>query len=183
MRTLFFVIGVTLLFVNSQAQVSNPVIPDFLEYRNISPHRVGSWISSIAVPQTSDPEFKYTYYIGSRNGGVWKTTNNGTTFVPVFDSVGVGSIGAVAVSDSNPDIVWVGTGESYNARSSHAGRGVFRSLDGGENWSFCGLEDTHHISAVIIHPENPDIVLIAAMGHLFTPNINRGVFRTVDGGM
>ncbi len=183
MRNLFLLIALTFLWVNSQAQVANPVIPDFLEYRNISPYRVGSWISSIAVPQTKDPDYKYTYYLGSRNGGVWKTTNNGTTFMPIFDSVGVGSIGAVAVSNSNPEIVWVGTGESYNARSSHAGRGVFKSLDGGASWSFCGLEDTHHISAVIIHPENPDIVFIAAMGHLFTPNMVRGIFKTVDGGI
>jgi photosystem II stability/assembly factor-like uncharacterized protein len=183
MRSLFFVIALTFLLVNSQAQIVDPLIPDFLEYRNISPHRVGSWISSIAVPQTKNQDYKYTYYIGSRNGGVWKTTNNGTTFKPVFDSVGVGSIGAVAVSKSDPEIVWVGTGESYNARSSHAGKGVFKSLDGGLNWSFCGLEDTHHISAVIIHPENPDIVLIASMGHLFTPNTERGVFKTKDGGV
>ena len=183
MRTLFFVIVLKLLMVNSQAQVANPVIPDFLKYRNISPHRVGSWISSIAVPPTENRDYKYTYYIGSRNGGVWKTTNDGTTFKPIFDSVGVASIGAVAVSNSNPEIVWVGTGESYNARSSHAGRGVFKSNDGGLNWAFCGLEDTHHISAVIIHPEDPDIVFIAAMGHLFTPNMDRGVFKTVDGGL
>jgi photosystem II stability/assembly factor-like uncharacterized protein len=183
MRTLLLIIAPLLFLVNSQAQVKNPGIPDFLEYRNISPHRVGSWISSIAVPLTNNPEYKYTYYIGSRNGGVWKTTNNGTTFEPVFDSVGVSSIGAVAVSNTDPEIVWVGTGESYNARSSHAGRGVFKSTDGGLNWSFRGLKDTHHISAVIIHSENPDIVFIASMGHLFTPNKDRGVFKTVDGGI
>lgn len=162
-------------------QQANP-IPDFLEYRNLGPHRAGSWLSSLAVPDTNDPSQKYTYYVGSRNGGVWKTVNNGTTFYPVFDSVQVGSIGAVAVSKSNPEIVWVGTGESYNARSSHAGKGVYKSMNGGKTWEHCGLDDTHHISAVIIHPDNPEVVFIAAMGHLFTPNEQRGVFLTRDGG-
>ena len=182
MRILFLFVFLLIFFVSSQAQEKAPTIPDFLEYRNIAPHRVGSWISSIAVPETKDPGYKYTYYVGSRNGGVWKTTNNGTTFNPVFDSVGIGSIGAVTVSKSNPEIVWVGTGESYNARSSHSGKGVFKSIDGGLTWSFCGLEDTQHISSVIIHPEDPDIVLIASMGHLFSPNQDRGVFKTTNGG-
>lgn len=173
-----------LLFVQvfSQAQESVYPIPDFLEYRNFAPHRAGSWISSIAVPETKNPKYKYTYYIGSRNGGVWKTNNNGTTFFPVFDSVGIGSIGSVAVSKSNPDIVWVGTGEAYNARSSHAGKGVFKSIDAGQTWLFCGLEDTQHISAIIIHPDDPETVFVAAMGHLFTSNEQRGVFKTNDGG-
>jgi photosystem II stability/assembly factor-like uncharacterized protein len=182
MRTLLSIIFLSFFFTYSQSQEKNPTIPDFLEYRNISPHRVGSWITSIAVPETKDPNYKYTYYIGTRNGGVWKTTNNGTTFNAIFDSVGVGSIGAITISKSDPEIVWVGTGESYNARSSHAGRGAYKSIDGGETWSFCGLEDTHHISAVIVHPENPDIVFIASMGHLFTPNKDRGVFKTTNGG-
>jgi hypothetical protein len=182
MRTLLSIIFLSFFFTYSQSQEKNPTIPDFLEYRNISPHRVGSWITSIAVPETKDPNYKYTYYIGTRNGGVWKTTNNGTTFNAIFDSVGVGSIGAITISKSDPEIVWVGTGESYNARSSHAGRGAYKSIDGGKTWSFCGLEDTHHISAVIVHPENPDIVFIASMGHLFTPNKDRGVFKTTNGG-
>jgi len=182
MRILFSIIILSFFYANSQSQEKKPSIPDFLEYRNIAPHRVGSWISSIAVPETKDPNYKYTYYVGSRNGGVWKTINNGTTFYPVFDSVGVGSIGAIAISKSDPEIVWVGTGESYNARSSHKGSGIYKSIDGGTTWSFCGLEDTHHISTVIIHPEDPDIVLIASMGHLFTANKDRGVFKTKDGG-
>lgn len=174
----------TLVIYNleTQAQSTTYSIPDFLQYRNFGPHRVGSWISSIAVSETDDPEYKYTYYIGSRNGGVWKTINNGTTFFPVFDSVRIGSIGAVAVSLSNPDIVWVGTGESYNARSSHAGKGVFKSTNGGKSWELCGLEDTHHISTLIIHPDDPEKVFVAAMGHLFTPNEQRGIFKTKDGG-
>jgi len=113
---------------------------------------------------------------------VWKTENNGTSFFPVFDSTGVSSMGAIAVSSSNHEIVWVGTGEAYNARSSHAGNGVYKSLDGGKSWQHMGLEDSHHISTVIIHPKNPDVVWVASMGHLFTPNKMRGVFKSTDGG-
>jgi len=176
----FFILVLSASFVTAQNTLFE--IPEFLEYRNFSPHRAGSWLTSIVVPHTDKKEYKYIYYIGSRNGGVWKTVNNGTTFVQVFDSVGVGSIGAVAVSSSDPDIVWVGTGEAYSARSSHAGKGVYKSQDGGQSWKFYGLADTHHISTVIIHPEDPDIVFIAAMGHLFTPNEARGVYKSKNGG-
>lgn len=165
--------------------IAQNAVPDFnslLEYRNMGPHRTGAWISSLAVPQTSDTAFKNTYYVAGRYGGVWKTVNAGTTFFPVFDQVGVSSIGAVAVSSTDPNQVWVGSGEAYNARSSHAGNGVYKSTDGGENWESLGLEDTQHISTLIIHPENPNIAWVAAMGHLFTPNKMRGVFKTSDGG-
>ena len=176
----------TLLFLavisTSNAQSINQDNLKTLEYRNLGPHRTGAWISSIAIPQTKDLDYKYTYYVAGRYGGVWKTINNGTTFFQVFDSVGVSSIGAVAVSASNPNQVWVGTGEAYNARSTHAGNGVFKSINGGNSWEFLGLEDTHHISTLIIHPTNPDIVWVAAMGHLFTSNKQRGVFKTTDGG-
>lgn len=155
---------------------------DVLEYRNLGPHRTGAWISAIAKPQTNEPAYKYTYYVAGRYGGVWKTINNGTTFFPVFDAVGVSSIGAVAVSSTHPDHVWVGTGEAYNARSTHAGEGVFKSLDGGKTWQNMGLKDSHHISTLIIHPTNPNIVWLASMGHLFSPNKERGVFKTIDGG-
>ncbi len=171
-----------LIFINANAQVITEDDLNVLEYRNLGPHRTGAWISSIAIPQTNNLDFKYTYYVAGRYGGVWKTINNGTTFFPVFDNVGVSSIGAVAVSSSDPKQVWVGTGEAYGARSTHKGEGVFKSLDGGESWEFLGLEDTHHISTLIIHPTNPNIVWVAAMGHLFTPNNERGVFKTTDGG-
>jgi photosystem II stability/assembly factor-like uncharacterized protein len=120
--------------------------------------------------------------VGTRNGGVWKTTNNGVTFEPVFDGQRRLSIGDVAVAPSNPDIVWVGTGEAYCARSSNSGDGVYKSLDGGRTWENMGLRDSHHIARVIIHPANPDIVYVAAMGHLFSDNAERGVFKTSDGG-
>ncbi|MCF8366490.1 MAG: hypothetical protein K9H16_11950, partial [Bacteroidales bacterium] len=173
---LFFI----LLWGGLQAQ--QKMLTKTLSYRALGPYRAGSWISAIAGPDTKNPDFKYTWYVAARNGGIWKTENNGTSFFPVFDSSGVSSIGAIAVSHSNPEIVWVGTGEAYNARSSHAGNGVYKSENGGLTWQNMGLEDSQHISTILIHPENPDLVWVASMGHLFTPNEMRGVFKSSDGG-
>ena len=153
-----------------------------LEYRNMAPHKAGSWISCIAVPETGDPHYRYTYYLGARNGGVWKTINNGTRYFQVFDQTGESSIGAIAISKSDPEQIWVGTGESYSARLSHPGNGVYFSPDGGESWQHKALNESHHISDIVIHPENPQIVLVASMGHLFSPNSERGIFKTTDGG-
>src|SRR5690606_8647384 len=111
-----------------------------------------------------------------------KTVNNGTTFEAVFDDVGPQTIGAVAVAPSNANVVWVGTGESYLARYTYAGNGVYRSEDGGGTWRHMGLGDTHHIARILVHPTDPGIVYVAAMGHLHGPNAERGVFRTSDGG-
>ncbi len=151
-------------------------------YRNLGPFRAGSWVTSIAVPTVPARDHLYTFYVGTRNGGVWKTVNAGTTFEPVFDDQPKLSIGDVAVAPTDANIVWVGTGEAYCARSSHAGDGVYKSTDAGKTWTNMGLRDSHHIARIVIHPKNPDIVYMAVMGHLFTPNAERGVFRTVDGG-
>ena len=175
-----FLIFVTGFFNYSPAQQID--LGNLLEYRNLGPHRVGAWISAIAVPATDDDTYKYTYYVSGRYGGVWKTVNNGTTFFQVFDSVGISSIGAIAVATTDPETVYVGTGESYSARSTHAGHGVYKSVNGGKTWESVGLEDTHHISTVLIHPEDKDIVWVAAMGHLFSSNEERGVFKSTDGG-
>ncbi len=153
-----------------------------LAWRNLGPFRAGGWATDVAVPDTPAKAHLYTFYVGTRNGGVWKTTNNGTTFDPVFDQQSALSIGAVAVAPSNPSIVWVGTGEAYNARSSYSGNGIYKSLDAGKTWTHMGLADSHHIARILIHPANPEIVYVAAMGHLFSRNDERGVFKTVDGG-
>ena len=152
------------------------------EYRNFSPHRVGSWISDIAVPETNNPEYKYTFYVSGRHGGVFKTINNGTTFQQIFDDYGTSSIGAIEISNSNPNTIWVGTGEASNARSTHAGNGIYKSIDGGETFKFMGLADSHHIPKIIIHPKNENIIYVAVMGHLFSENRMRGVFKSIDGG-
>lgn len=150
--------------------------------RNIGPFRQSAWITSIAVPDTPMHDHLYTIWAGVRSGGVWKTTNGGVTWNAVFDSTGVAAIGAIAVAPSNSDIAWVGTGDPSNARSSYSGQGVFKTMDGGKTWTFVGLGDSHHIARIIIHPKKPDIVYVAAMGHLFSKNEERGVFRTKDGG-
>ncbi len=153
-----------------------------IPFRALGPYRAGSWVTSIAVPDTPLRNHLYTFYVGTRNGGVWKTVNNGVTFEPVFDGQTKLSIGDVAVSPSNADIVWVGTGEAYCARSSTSGDGMYKSSDGGKSWANMGLRDTHHIARIMIHPTNPEIVYVAAMGHLFSDNSERGVFKTADGG-
>jgi photosystem II stability/assembly factor-like uncharacterized protein len=163
------------------ARFDENLLKDFT-FRNLGPYRCGSWVTDFAVPELPARAHLYTFYVGTRNGGVWKTVNNGTTFEPVFDEQRMLSIGAVAVAPSNPDIVWVGTGEAYNARSSHSGDGVYKSLDGGKTWQNMGLRDSQHIARVVIHPQNPDIVYVASMGHLFSFNAERGVFKTTDGG-
>ncbi|MGW8266632.1 MAG: VPS10 domain-containing protein, partial [Longimicrobiales bacterium] len=123
-----------------------------------------------------------TFYVATRNGGVWKTVNNGTTFLPVFDDAGPLAIGAVAVAHDNADIVWVGTGDPDLARYAYPGNGIYKSLDGGEHWEHVGLEETHHIIRILVHPDDSNTVYVAAMGHLHGPNPDRGVFRTRDGG-
>jgi photosystem II stability/assembly factor-like uncharacterized protein len=121
-------------------------------------------------------------YVATASGGLWKTTNNGTTWAPVFDREATVSLGAVAVAPSNPDVVWVGTGEANPRNSVAWGNGVYKSTDGGKTWKHAGLDDTRHIGRVIIHPTNPDIVYIAALGHVWGPNEERGLYKTADGG-
>ena len=153
-----------------------------LTFRNIGPFRTAAWITAVAVPETPQHDHLYTIYAASRSGGVWKTTNGGTTWRNITDAIGGASMGAIAIAPSNPSIVWIGTGDQANARSSYSGKGVFKSLDAGVTWSFVGLRDSHHIARIVIDPENPDVVYVAAMGHLFSRNPERGVFRTTDGG-
>jgi photosystem II stability/assembly factor-like uncharacterized protein len=155
---------------------------DAFTFRNLGPFRTGAWVTDFAVPVTPDRDHLYTFWVATRNGGLWKTVNNGTTFEPMLDDVGPQTIGAVAVAPTDSDIVWVGTGEAYMARYTYSGDGVYRSTDGGGTWRHMGLDETHHIVRILIHPRNPDIVYVATMGHLHGPNPERGVFRTMDGG-
>ena len=124
----------------------------------------------------------YTIWIGSATGGVWKSVNEGTTFEPVFDEMPTASIGDIAIDPVNPDVVWVGTGEANIFRSSNPGCGVFKTTDGGKTWNLTGLENTLTIGRIRINPRNTDIVYVAATGHEWTPNEDRGVFKTTDGG-
>lgn len=125
---------------------------------------------------------QYTIWIGAATGGVWKSVNEGTTFEPVFDEMPTASIGDIAIDPKNPDVVWVGTGEANIFRSSNAGCGVFKTTDGGKTWQNMGLENTHTIPRIRIDPQNTDIVYVAANGHEWTPNEERGLYKTMDGG-
>ena len=145
------------------------------EYRNIGPTRQGGRIVDFAV----HPEDPFVFYVASASGGLWKTENNGLTWTPIFEKESTFSIGDVAVSASNPDIVWVGTGETQPRHSgySYSGTGVFKSVDAGKTWQNMGLHDTHHIGKILIHPTDPGIVFVAALGHFWSRNQQRGVFR------
>ena len=149
-----------------------------LSARCIGPANMGGRIADLAVVE-SNPAI---YYVAAASGGVWKTTDGGTTFKPIFDEQPTQSIGAVAVCQGKPDVVYVGTGEGNPRNSVSWGSGVYRSADGGKTWKNCGLADTHHIGRVVVHPTNPDIAYVAALGHCWGANKERGLYKTTDGG-
>lgn len=122
------------------------------------------------------------FYVVTGSGGLWKTENNGTTFRSIFERPEVFALGDLAIAPSNPQVLYLGTGEANNQRSSYWGNGVYKSTDGGETWTHCGLERTEHIGRIVVHPENPDIAYVAALGALYRPNRERGLFKTSDGG-
>lgn len=154
------------------------VVANALEFREIGPTIMSGRISDLAVVE-SDPA---VFYVGTATGGVWKTTNSGITFEEVFRDEETASIGDVTVAPSNPNVVWVGTGEPQNRQSSPWGNGVYRSTDAGRSWTHRGLENTHHISRIQVHPRDPDVAYVAAVGHLWGANPERGVYKTTDGG-
>ncbi|MBN1387327.1 MAG: hypothetical protein JW965_02715 [Bacteroidales bacterium] len=149
-----------------------------LEWRAVGPEQQSSRVETIAL----HPDDPNTVYMGFGSGNLWKTDNNGTTWKPIFENEATFALGCVAISPSDPDIVWVGTGEVLMARSSYAGLGAYKSTDGGKTWENMGLEDTYHIPRIIIDPEDPDIVYVAAVGHNFTFNEERGIYKSTDGG-
>ena len=146
-----------------------------LTYRNIGPTRQSGRFVDFAVPLQQP----YTFYVATGSGGLWKTENNGLTYTPIFDHENSIAIGDIAVALSDPDIVWVGTGE---ANGDYWGDGIYKSTDGGKTFTRVGLEDSHHIARVITHPEDPDIVYAAAQGHLWGYTGQRGLYKTTDGG-
>src|SRR5579864_7943738 len=136
----------------------------------------------IAAVDAIEQDGRITMFVGAASGGVWKSVNGGTTFKPVFDREDVQSIGAIAIDPSNPKTVWVGTGEAWTRNSVSVGDGVYRSTDGGENWTNMGLKDTEHIAKILVDPANSDTVYACATGHVWDDNPERGVYKTTDGG-
>jgi len=149
-----------------------------LEWRNVGPVNMSGRVADVEGV-AGNPR---VVWVGSASGGVWKTTNGGLTFEPVFDEQPIASIGDIGVAPSNSDVVYVGTGESALRNSVSFGNGVYKTTDGGQSWTHVGLEDTRHISKVLVHPTDPEKVYVGAFGHMSGPNEERGVFRTTDGG-
>lgn len=164
-------------------QLFNEQLLKAITFRNVGPFRIGARIAAIAVPASPARAHQDTIYVAPWTGGLFKSTNNGTTWKPIFDNQSARlTVGAVALAPSNPDIVWVGTGDAFTSRSSYAGDGVYKSTDAGKTWTHMGLDDSQHIARIAIDPANPDVVYVAAMGHLYSDNAERGVFKTTDSG-
>ncbi|WP_439105609.1 VPS10 domain-containing protein [Congregibacter sp.] len=169
--------GTTIAADNDEALLSEATF-EGLTLRNIGPAVRSGRIADLAI----HPEDENTWYVAVGSGGVWKTVNAGTTFEPVFDDEGSYSIGAVALDSNNSSTVWVGTGEHGGGRHFAFGDGIYKSTDGGKNWTNMGLEDSQHIGEIIVHPENSDVVYVAAQGPLWSPGGDRGFYKSTDGG-
>jgi photosystem II stability/assembly factor-like uncharacterized protein len=159
------------------APAVDPSLFGALKWRSIGPYRGGRALAVAGIP--GDPE---TFYFGAAAGGVWKTTDGGASWLPLTDGTAISSVGALAIAASDHNVIYVGTGEAAPRGDMTNGDGIYKSVDGGKSWSHIGLEDTRQVGALIIDPHNPDVVLVAALGHAFGPNKERGVFRTTDGG-
>ena len=163
--------------VSARAQTIPPGAYDALRWRLIGPHRGGRVLAVAGVPGDAS-----TFYFGAVDGGVWRTRNAGVTWEPLFDDQPIASIGALALAPSDPNVIYVGTGEASIRSDITYGAGVYKSSDGGVHWHALGLSDTRHIGKVLVDARNPDVVLVAALGHAYGPNPERGVFRSSDGG-
>ncbi len=146
--------------------------------RSIGPNVMSGRVTDLAVNEQNPKIF----YVGYASGGVFKTVNNGHTFDPIFDHQRALGIGDIALAPSDPNVLWVGTGENNSSRSSYAGAGVYKSTDAGKTWQFTGLDFTQHIGRIVIHPQRPEVVWVAAMGALYSTNRDRGLYKTTDGG-
>jgi photosystem II stability/assembly factor-like uncharacterized protein len=149
-----------------------------LKWRNVGPALTSGRISDFAF----NPNNPFEYYVATSSGGVWKTVNSGVTYEPIFDAQGSYSIGCVTMDPNNSNVIWVGTGENNNQRSVAYGDGVYKSLDGGKSWEHMVLKNSEHIGKIIVHPENSDIVFVAAIGPLWSKGGDRGLYKTEDGG-
>ena len=178
MRTLFFLLLAIFLVLpfDTPAQQLSTEQMEQLKFRHIGP--IGNRIISV-TGIAGDP---LTYYVGAASGGVWKTVDGGINWKPVFDKQRVHSIGALALAPSEPEVVYAGTGESFIRSNISIGNGVWRSTDGGDTWTHIGLDNTGRISRIVVHPTNPDVAYVAALGHGYKPQQERGIYKTIDGG-
>jgi len=149
-----------------------------IAFKNIGPSIMGGRVVDLDV----NPDDPTEFYVAYATGGLWHTTNNGQSFTPIMDSMNLLFIGDIAVNWSTPRTIWVGTGEVNSSRSTYAGVGVYKTSDNGKHWEYVGLPDSHHIGKIQLHPTNPNIAWVAVLGHLYSPNKERGVYKTTDGG-
>ena len=156
--------------------LSSTPLKDF-KAKNVGPTNMSGRIVDIEVAQNQN-----TFYVAAASGGVWKTEDNGQSFTPIFDNQSALGIGAMALSPSDNNVLWVGTGENNSSRSTYAGSGVYKSTDAGKTWQMMGLTYSHHTGQIQIHPTNPDIVWVGVMGSLYSKNKDRGLYKTTDGG-
>ena len=146
-------------------------------WRSVGPANMAGRVTDVeGIPGTP------VFYVATAAGGIWKSTNSGTTYRPLFQNERVVAMGDLAIAMADTSIVWAGTGEEDSRNSISPGGGVYKSTDGGLTWALMGLEETQVIARIVIHPENPDLVYVAALGHIWGPNEERGLYRTKDGG-
>lgn len=163
---------------NAHAQKIPDQVVEAIRFREIGPTRQGGRYVEFAVVANSTK----VIYAATASGGLWKSVNNGQSWTPIFDNESVISIGSVAVDQKNPDVVWVGSGEANNSRSSYWGDGIYKSKDAGKTWTNMGLPESHHIGRIVIDPTDSDVVYVAALGHLYSENEERGLYKTTNGG-
>ena len=164
-------------FYSSFAQPADGSLFNSLQWRSIGPYRGGRTVGAAGVPQQPN-----VFYIGVNNGGVWKTTDYGRTWWPIFDNESTGSIGTIVVAPSNPDIIYVGSGEGLHRPDLSTGNGVYKSIDAGKTWAHLGLDDGQQIPKIAVDPNDPDKVFVAVLGHPYGPNEERGIYRSTNGG-
>ncbi|MCX5690352.1 MAG: glycoside hydrolase, partial [Planctomycetota bacterium] len=157
--------------------IIEPTAYSCLEWRCIGPFRGGRTVGAAGIADQPN-----TFFIGVNNGGVWKTTDAGRTWNPIFDEQPTGSIGAIALAPSNPDVMYVGSGEGLQRPDLSVGDGMYRSDDGGKSWKHLGLRDAQQIASIIVDPTNPKRLFVGVLGHPYGPNEERGVFRSLDSG-
>jgi photosystem II stability/assembly factor-like uncharacterized protein len=176
MKKLLLTLILSTFYLISQAQF-NPNLFNSMKYRMIGPHRGGRTVGAVGVPQQPN-----VFYIGVNNGGVWKTNDYGRTWKPIFDDQSTGSVGDIAVAPSNPNVIYVASGEGIQRPDLGVGNGVYKSTDAGKTWINTGLKDGQQIGSISIDPTNENRVFVAVLGHPYGANTERGVYRTVDGG-
>lgn len=164
-------------FLMAQDSIPQKNLTD-IEFRSIGPAGMSGRITAIKV----DPRNKNHIYAGSASGGLWQSTNGGTSWECIFNNEAVSSIGAIALDPQNPDVIWAGTGEGNPRNSNTGGAGLYKSINGGKTWTLVGLEKTRHIHRVIVHPYDPNTVFVAAIGNPWADSQHRGVYKTTDGG-